>query len=73
MSQYTAATAPDLDPAYKTFFEAFYRQSDLHPSDGGTAEKLAENLTEDGTLVMGAKRAEGRQGACFFFLCPSWA
>lgn len=62
MSDYTISTSPDLDDAYKSFFETFYEFSDMHPSDGGTAAKYASNFTPDATFILSGAVSKGTQG-----------
>jgi hypothetical protein len=58
---YASETSPDLDPAYKQYFEKFYEISDIAPPEG-TAEKYSEEFTDDATLIMAGKANKGREG-----------
>lgn len=48
-----------FDPEYKAFFEQFYETSDT-PS---AHEKYSNQFTQDATLIMASKNAQGREGA----------
>lgn len=60
MSTYTGQTPSDLtlDPRIIPFFENFYAYSD-NPSDA-SHDNYVDSLTSDGVLIMGTKKAEGR-------------
>ncbi|THX68214.1 hypothetical protein D6D08_06397 [Aureobasidium pullulans] len=47
-----------FDPEYKAFFEQFYETSDT-PS---AHEKYSNQFTQDATLIMASKNAQGREG-----------
>ncbi|THX08699.1 hypothetical protein D6D18_01565 [Aureobasidium pullulans] len=46
-----------FDPEYKAFFEQFYETSDT-PS---AHEKYSNQFTQDATLIMASKKAQGRE------------
>ena len=48
----------DFDAAYKKFFEDFYATSDTPDAH----EKYIENFTQDATLIMASKKAQGSDG-----------
>ncbi|KAF2712868.1 hypothetical protein K504DRAFT_397581 [Pleomassaria siparia CBS 279.74] len=58
MTSYASQYPPSVpfDPAFKTFFEDFYRISD----DPEAHEIYADQFTPDATLVMASKRVQGR-------------
>ena len=58
MSQYTASVPSDgaVKPEIKAFFEKFYAVSDT--PDGH--EQYADMFTNDGTLIMGPNKTQGR-------------
>ena len=59
-SQYASSypVAISFNPQYKDFFENFYKISDTPEAH----EQYSEQFTEDATLKMASKAAEGRQG-----------
>lgn len=61
MSNYTPQNSgfTPVDPRIISFFEAFYATSD-DPSEAAH-DAYADSLTPDATLIMGTKRAEGRE------------
>ena len=48
----------EFDAAYKKFFEEFYATSDTPDAH----EKYIENFTQDATLIMASKKAQGSDG-----------
>jgi hypothetical protein len=48
----------NFDPAYKTFLEGFYALSDSPDAH----KEYSEQFTADAVLIMGPKRAQGRDG-----------
>ncbi|RMZ80224.1 hypothetical protein DV738_g2775, partial [Chaetothyriales sp. CBS 135597] len=60
-STYTVQTPPSVqvDARIVPFFESFYAVSD-DPSDAATRAYVEDHLTPSATLIMGAKRADGR-------------
>lgn len=60
MSTYKGETPSDgsVDPRIVQFFEDFYTYSD-DPSEAAHGDYVA-SLTDDGTLIMGPKKAEGK-------------
>lgn len=60
MSSYTSEypSGNDFDSEYKTFFEKFYETSDS-PS---AHEEYSKQFTQDATLIMPAKKVQGREG-----------
>ncbi|KAH8815696.1 hypothetical protein F5884DRAFT_189448 [Xylogone sp. PMI_703] len=55
ISEYPESTA--VDPGIKTFFEDLYRTSD----DPNAHERYANLFTRDAILIMGSKKAVGRE------------
>lgn len=47
-----------FDPSYKNFFEHFYKTSDTPDAH----DKYADAFTQDATLIMASKKAQGRDG-----------
>lgn len=47
-----------FDPEYKAFFERFYQTSDTPD----VHEEYSKQFTEDATLIMASKKAQGRNG-----------
>ena len=59
MSQYTSQYPKiRVDGAFKAYFEAFYRLSDTPDAH----EAYTNAFTEDATLIMASKKAQGRSG-----------
>lgn len=54
-SQYPSV---EVDPAFKQFFESFYRISDTADAH----QKYAEQFTKDATLIMASKKCIGTDG-----------
>lgn len=55
-SQYPAGDK--FDPEFKAFFENFYQTSDTPDAH----EKYSKQFTQDATLIMASKKAQGREG-----------
>ncbi|RMD40836.1 hypothetical protein DV735_g4312, partial [Chaetothyriales sp. CBS 134920] len=51
---------PAIDARIVPFFESFYAVSD-DPSEAATRAYVEDHLTPSATLIMGAKRADGRE------------
>lgn len=59
MASYTSEyPAVEFDPAYKKFFEDFYRISDTPD----VHDVYASSFTEDATLIMASRTAKGTSG-----------
>lgn len=59
MSQYQSIyPTGEFDPAYKHFFEQFYKISDTPDAH----ELYSKQFTQDATLVMASKTVKGRDG-----------
>lgn len=55
---YDTTLAPPRAPALIAFMEDFYRTSDTESQH----EKYVQSFTEDATLIMGPKQAQGSDG-----------
>lgn len=65
MPSYTSdLPAVEFDPAYKQFFESFYKISDMPDAH----ELYSEQFTKDAHLVMASKAVHGRNGESISFL-----
>jgi hypothetical protein len=64
-SQYTSEYPPlDLDPDFKSFFQAFYKVSDT-PS---AHEAYVDFFTKDAIVIMASKRVEGSERSSAFLI-----
>ena len=59
-SEYPAG--PTVSPDIKSFFEHFYRASDLP----GEHDQYVDFFTDDATFIMASKKATGSQGESYF-------
>lgn len=59
---YDPALAPPRGPALVAFMEDFYRISDTESQH----EQYVQSFTQDATLIMGPKQAQGPDGMEFF-------
>lgn len=57
---YDTTLAPPHGPALVVFMEDFYRISDTESQH----EKYVQSFTDNATLIMGPKQAQGPDGMC---------